>query len=198
MRSSSPSGLYTFIGEQPFEPTGWDPAVTQQVLTAAIARFPQIDVIVSDSGPSLVGALPEFEKSGRSIPKLLATSDANLLGCFFQEKKPTIPISSCTRSRPATTTFIAHNPGSTVALATGGVVPPSTRHQQDPFENSLTGIPNEVGCRGPPARRHLPVGGALRGGAGGVDGWVIPPMMVWAGRHEPAGPHTFGVAGVSG
>ena len=79
-----PTGLYEFIGEQPFEPTGWDPAVTQQVLTAAIARYPEIDVIVSDFGPSLVGALSEFENSGRSIPAI-ATSDGNLLGCFWQD-----------------------------------------------------------------------------------------------------------------
>ena len=38
-------------------------------------------MIVSDFGPSLVGALPEFEKSGRSIPAL-ATSDGNVLACF--------------------------------------------------------------------------------------------------------------------
>ena len=65
-----PTGKYKFIGEQPFEVTNWDPAETQQVLTAAIAQEPEIDVIVSDFGPSLVGALPEFEKSGRSIPAL--------------------------------------------------------------------------------------------------------------------------------
>lgn len=119
--------------------------MTQQVLTAAIARFPQIDVIVSDYGPSLVGALPEFEKSGRSIPKL-ATSDANLLGCFFQEKKPTNPdfeLYTVETGNDHVRLAIQY----TVALATGGVVPPSTRHQQDPFENSLTGIPNQVECR---------------------------------------------------
>ena len=59
-RSELPADKYTFIGEQPFEVTNWDPSQTQQVLTAAIAKYPKIDVIVSDFGPSLVGALPEF------------------------------------------------------------------------------------------------------------------------------------------
>ena len=74
-----------FIGAQPFEVTNWDPAQTQQVLTAAIAKYDQIDVIVSDFGPSLVGALPVFEKSGRSIPAL-ATSDGNVLACFYEDE----------------------------------------------------------------------------------------------------------------
>ena len=78
------------IGEQPFAPTNWDPAETQQVLTAAIADNPQIDVIVSDFGPSLVGALPEFENSGRSIPAI-ATSDGNLLACFYEDHKADNP-----------------------------------------------------------------------------------------------------------
>ena len=81
-----PTGLYTMIGEQPFSPTNWDPAETQRVLTALIAEYPEIDVIVSDFGPSLVGALPEFENSGRSIP-LIATSDGNLLACFYDEQQ---------------------------------------------------------------------------------------------------------------
>ncbi len=61
-----PLGKYTFIGEQPFEVTNWDPAETQKVLTAAIAKYQQIDVIVSDFGPSLVGALPAFT-DGRKV-----------------------------------------------------------------------------------------------------------------------------------
>ena len=79
-----PTHKYKFIGEQPFEVTNWDPALTQKVLSADIAKYPKIDVIVSDFGPSLVGALPEFNKSGRTIPAL-ATSDGNVLGCFWQK-----------------------------------------------------------------------------------------------------------------
>ena len=78
------------IGEQPFEVTNWDPALSQKVLTAAIAKYDQIDVIVSDFGPSLVGALPEFTKAGRSIPAL-ATSDGNVLGCFWKDNEADNP-----------------------------------------------------------------------------------------------------------
>ena len=81
-----PSGKYKFIGEQPFEVTNWDPALSQKVLSADIAKYPKIDVIVSDFGPSLVGALGEFKKSGRTIPAL-ATSDGNVLGCYWKAER---------------------------------------------------------------------------------------------------------------
>ena len=81
-----PSGKYKFIGEQPFEVTNWDPALSQKVLSADIAKYPKIDVIVSDFGPSLVGALREFKKSGRKIPAL-ATSDGNVLGLLLEEER---------------------------------------------------------------------------------------------------------------
>lgn len=139
-----PTGMYTFIGEQPFEPTGWDPAVTQQVLTAAIARYDEIDVIVSDFGPSLVGALPEFTNSGRSIPAL-ATSDGNTLGCFWQEvheDNPDFDLYTVETGNDHVRLAVQW----AVALATGGVEPASPTHDQPAFENSITGDPNPVQC----------------------------------------------------
>ena len=139
-----PTGLYEFIGEQPFEPTGWDPAVTQQVLTAAIARYPEIDVIVSDFGPSLVGALSEFENSGRSIPAI-ATSDGNLLGCFWQDVQadnPDFKLYTIETGNDHSRTAIQW----AVALATGGTPPESQSHTHGEFENSVTEEPNPVEC----------------------------------------------------
>jgi ribose transport system substrate-binding protein len=139
-----PTGNYEFIGEQPFEPTNWDPAETQRVLTAAIAQFPEIDVIVSDFGPSLVGALPEFENSGRSIP-LLATSDGNVLGCFYEENKPNNPdFELFTVSTQNDHARLAIQWA--VALATGGEEPESTSFPSLPFEDSISGEPNPVTC----------------------------------------------------
>jgi ribose transport system substrate-binding protein len=81
---------YVFVNPEPFAVTNWDPALTQKVLTAEIAKNAKIDVIVSDFGPSLVGALPLFEKQGKSIPAL-ATSDGNSLACFWEEVKDKNP-----------------------------------------------------------------------------------------------------------
>lgn len=140
-----PTGKYTFIGEQPFEVTNWDPAQTQKVLTAAIAKNRKIDVIVSDFGPSLVGALPEFTKARRSIPPI-ATSDGNVLGCFWhdnKDKNPDFKLFTIATGNDHVRTAMRY----AIAQATGGQVPESTTHKHEPFENSVTGKPNPVQCR---------------------------------------------------
>ena len=125
--------------------TNWDPALTQQVLTAEIAKNPKIDVIVSDFGPSLVGALPVFKKFNRSIPAL-ATSDGNILGCFWTDNQAkTIRTSSCSRSRPATTTRVwpcnGRWPRRPAGRPEGGVF------KAPDFEDSVSGKPSAVQCR---------------------------------------------------
>ena len=140
-----PTGKYTMIGEQPFAPTNWDPAETQQVLTAAIADNPQIDVIVSDFGPSLVGALPAFEDSGRSIPAI-ATSDGNLLACFYEDHKadnPDFDLFTISTQNDHARLAIQW----AVALATGGQTPADEVYPSSAFEDSITGDPNPVTCR---------------------------------------------------
>jgi ribose transport system substrate-binding protein len=140
-----PGGKYKFIGEQPFEVTNWDPALTQKVLSAAIAKYPKIDVIVSDFGPSLVGALPEFSKSGRKIPAL-ATSDGNVLGCFWKRnvaKNPTFKLFTVSTQNDHARLAIQW----AVALATEGKKPATTHFPSLVFEDSTTGKPNPVRCR---------------------------------------------------
>ena len=139
------TGKYKFIGEQPFEVTNWDPALTQKVLSAAIAKNPKIDAIVSDFGPSLVGALPEFTKSGRTIPAL-ATSDGNVLGCFWKAqyaKNPTFKLFTVSTQNDHARLAIDW----AVALASGGKKPASTHFPSLLFEDSVTGKPNKVQCR---------------------------------------------------
>jgi len=140
-----PSGKYKFIGQQPFEPTNWDPALTQQVLTAAIAKYPKIDVIVSDFGPSLVGALPQFEKSGRSIPALV-TSDGNVLSCFWEShkaKNPDFKLFTVATGNDNARLAVDW----AVAKATGGTPPSSKQSEAPVFEDSVSGKPHPVTCR---------------------------------------------------
>jgi ribose transport system substrate-binding protein len=137
-------GKYKFIGEAPFEVTNWDPALSQKVLTAAIAKYPQIDGIASDFGPSLVGALPEFTKAGKKIP-VLATSDGNVLGCFWQDQKAAgneFPMMTVQTGNDHARTAIDY----AVAVATGGTVPTATAHQHQIFEDS-TDPSKPVQCR---------------------------------------------------
>jgi ribose transport system substrate-binding protein len=135
---------YKFIGESPFEVTNWDPALSQKVLTAAIAKYPQIDGIASDFGPSLVGALPEFTKAGKKIP-VLATSDGNVLGCFWEDQKAAgneFPMMTVQTGNDHARTAIDY----AVAEATGGTVPAATAHQHQIFEDSLD-TTKPVQCR---------------------------------------------------
>lgn len=139
-----PLGKYKFIGEQPFEVTNWDPAETQKVLTAAIAKNSEIDAIVSDFGPSLVGALPAFQKAGRSIPPL-ATSDGNVLGCFWQDNidaNPDFQMYTIATGNDHVRLAMQY----AIAEATGGEVPSSTVYKHEPFENSVTETPSPVQC----------------------------------------------------
>ncbi len=149
-----PAPKYTMIGEQPFEVTNWDPSKTQQVLTAAIAKYPEIDVIVSDFGPSLVGALPEFAKSGRSIPAVVA-SDGNVLSCFYEDNKaanPDFKLMTVTTGNDNVRLAIQY----AVAVATGGEVPTNLTFEAPVFEDSVSSQPNGVQCdRNLPADVYL-------------------------------------------
>ena len=125
--------------------TNWDPALTQQVLTAEIAKNPKIDVIVSDFGPSLVGALPVFKKFNRSIPPI-ATSDGNILGCFWTDNhadNPDFKLFTVATGNDNARLAVQW----AVALATGGTPPKEEVFVAPHFEDSVSGKPSTVQCR---------------------------------------------------
>ncbi len=135
---------YVFLNPEPFAVTNWDPALTQQVLSAAIAQHEDIDVIVSDFGPSLVGALPVFENFDRSIPAL-ATSDGNSLGCFWQENRANNSDFDLMTVETGTDNVRLAVQWA-IAEATGGTPPESDVFTSGVFENSITDQPNAVQC----------------------------------------------------
>jgi ribose transport system substrate-binding protein len=136
---------YKFLNTAPFDVTNWDPALTQKVLTAEIAKNDKIDVIVSDFGPSLVGALPVFKKFNKSVPAL-ATSDGNSLGCFWadsQADNPDFKLFTVATGNDNVRLAVDW----AVAKATGGKDPSDTIFKAPNFENSVTGKPSAVTCR---------------------------------------------------
>jgi ribose transport system substrate-binding protein len=136
---------YKFINPEPFAVTNWDPSLTQQVLSAEIAKNDKIDVIVSDFGPSLVGALPVFGEFNRSIPAI-ATSDGNSLSCFWQqnhEANPDFKLFTVATGNDNVRLAVQW----AVALATGGTPPADNIFKAPVYENSVTGSPNPVTCR---------------------------------------------------
>jgi ribose transport system substrate-binding protein len=125
--------------------TNWDPALTQQVLTAEIAKNDKIDVIISDFGPSLVGALPVFKKFNRSIPAI-ATTDGNMLGCFWADNhkdNPDFKLFTVATGNDHVRLAVQW----AVAEATGGQVPKDDLFKAPRFEDSVSGEPNPVQCR---------------------------------------------------
>jgi ribose transport system substrate-binding protein len=136
---------YVFLNPPPYDVTNWDPALTQQVLTSEISKHPDIDVIISDFGPSLVGALPVFQKFHRSIPAIV-TSDGNSLGCFWaQHHKDNPDFKLFTVATGNDNARLAVQWA--VAEATGGKVPDTNMFRAPVFEDSVTGKPNPVECR---------------------------------------------------
>ena len=139
------TGKYKFIGEAPFEVTGWDPGKTQEVLTAAIAKYPKIDAITSDFGPSMVSALQAAVDSGWKVPAI-ATSDGNVLACFYEDNKATQPdFKLMTVSTQNDHSRLATQWA--VALATGGKTPKAKIYPSNLFEDSVSGSPSPVTCR---------------------------------------------------
>jgi ribose transport system substrate-binding protein len=127
------------IGEQPFSVTNWDPAKTQQVVTANLAKYPEIDAITTDFGAALASAFPAFKQAGREIPPI-ATEDSNELSC--DQKKEGFPLFTVDSQNWMVRTAIDF----AVAKATEGEVPASTEVPQKAFENSITGKPHPVMC----------------------------------------------------
>jgi ribose transport system substrate-binding protein len=134
-----------FVGTTPYEVTNWDPAQTQKVVTAALAKFPKIDAITTDFGAALASSFSAFKQAGRQIPAV-ATEDANLLACDWKADQA---------SDPAFKLFTVNSQNAMVQLAvdfavakaSGGTVPSSSVYPQSAWEDSTTGKPNPVLCQ---------------------------------------------------
>ena len=127
------------VGEQPFSVTNWEPAKTQQVITANLAKYPEIDAITTDFGAALASAFPAFKQAGREIPPI-ATEDSNELSCI--QKKEGFPLFTVDSQNWMVRTAIQF----AVAEATEGTPPSSNKVPQKAFEDSISGKPNPVMC----------------------------------------------------
>jgi ribose transport system substrate-binding protein len=132
-----------FVGQTPYNVTNWDPAQTQKVVTALLAKYPQIDAITTDFGAALASSFGAFKQAGRKIPAV-ATEDSNQLSCDREEllaSNPGFKLFTVDSQNWMVRTAIQY----AVAKATGGT-PPSTTVPQKPFEDSISGKPNKPTC----------------------------------------------------
>lgn len=135
---------FKFIGQTPYNVTNWDPATTEKVITALLAKYPKIDAITTDFGAALADSFGAFKQAGRKVP-VVATEDANLLSC---DRKAML------KTDPGFKLFTVDSQNWMVRLAvdfaiakaTGGKLPKSTVAPQAAFENSITGKPTAPVC----------------------------------------------------
>ena len=133
-----------FIGQTPYNVTNWDPAQTQKVVTAILAKYPKIDAITTDFGAALASSFGAFAQAGRQIPAV-ATEDSNLLSCDRQKQvksDPQFQLFTVDSQNWMARTAVDF----AVAKASGGQVPSSPVVPQKAFEDSLTGQPHPVQC----------------------------------------------------
>lgn len=133
-----------FIGVTPYNVTNWDPATTEQVITALLAKYPTINAITTDYGAALASSFGAFKQAGRKVPAV-ATEDANLLSCdrkTMLSSDPGFKLFTVDSQNWMVRTAVDF----AVAKASGGTIPSSTVVPQLAFENSLTGKPNPPIC----------------------------------------------------
>ena len=70
--------------------SNWDPAKYQEVMTALLAKYPNIDAMYSDYGSGVLGALRAFEAAGRPMVPVTGL-DANGAQCFYMDNKEKNP-----------------------------------------------------------------------------------------------------------
>ena len=125
------------IGQQPFEVTNWDPAVTQQVISADLAKFPQIDGWATDFGAAFASSLPAFAQANRKVG-VVAAEDSNAFACASIDPTNGFPMMTVTSQNWMSRTAVDY----AVALATGGTPPDSPVVKNVAFEDSLATPPN--------------------------------------------------------
>ncbi|MBX5470572.1 MAG: substrate-binding domain-containing protein [Thermoleophilaceae bacterium] len=133
-----------FVGQTPYNVTNWDPAQTQKVVTALLAKYPKIDAFTTDFGAALASSFGAFAQAGRKIPAV-ATEDSNQLSCDWMEKRksnPDFQLFTVDSQNWMVRTAIQF----AVAKASGGQVPASTEVPQKPFEDSIGKQPHPVTC----------------------------------------------------
>ncbi|CAN5239173.1 hypothetical protein BH11ACT4_BH11ACT4_14630 [soil metagenome] len=83
-------GLKLLTGKTDFVATNWDQSKGQSEMAALIAKYPQIDGVITDDSSVAAGALAAFTAAGRALP-LIASVESNQLACAYQDAKATHP-----------------------------------------------------------------------------------------------------------
>src|SRR4051794_27360250 len=132
-----------FVGQTPYNPTNWDPAQTQKVVTALLAKYPKIDAITTDFGAALASSFGAFKQAGRKVPAV-ATEDSNQLSCDREKMLSTNPDFKLF-TVDSQNWMVRYAVDWAVAKASGGKLP-TTQVPQLAFEDSISKKPNPPKC----------------------------------------------------
>jgi ribose transport system substrate-binding protein len=132
-----------FVGQTPYHVTNWDPAQTQKVVTAVLAKNPKIDAVTTDFGAALASSFGAFKQAGRKIPAV-ATEDSNQLSCDREKLLSTNPGFKLF-TVDSQNWMARYAVDWAVAKASGGKLP-TTQVPQLAFEDSITKKPNPPKC----------------------------------------------------
>lgn len=83
-------GIKLLTGEKDWPVTNWDPATAQKVMGSLLAKYPQIDGIISDYGTDALAATRAMQSANRPLVPI-ATLDANGLSCLYDKEKAGSP-----------------------------------------------------------------------------------------------------------
>lgn len=83
-------GMKLLTGDKDWPVTNWDPATAQKVMSSLLARYPQIDGIISDYGTDALAATRAMTAANRPLVPI-ATLDANGLSCLYDKQKSAAP-----------------------------------------------------------------------------------------------------------
>ena len=77
-------GMKILTGSKSWPVTNWDPATSQKVTSALLAKFPKIDGIISNYGTDALASARAFQGAGRKLVPV-TTLDANGLSCLYKK-----------------------------------------------------------------------------------------------------------------
>jgi ribose transport system substrate-binding protein len=77
-------GMKLLTGAKDWPVTNWDPATSQKVTAALLAKYPKIDGIISNYGTDALASVRAFQAAGRALVPV-TTLDANGLSCLYKK-----------------------------------------------------------------------------------------------------------------
>jgi ribose transport system substrate-binding protein len=83
-------GMKLLTGDNEWAVTNWDPATAQKVMSALLAKYPQIDGMINDYGDAAVAATRAFDAANRPLIPI-ATIDTNGLACIYEKQHASQP-----------------------------------------------------------------------------------------------------------